>query len=131
MSDHALSNPAQQGFSGSAAYDQHRPSYPAESVENLLRELKVAGIQGARILDLGAGTGKFTELLAKRPEKFEIVAVEPHDDMRKTLADKNLTGVKTIKGFAESIDGVETGWADAVVVAQVGSTNNVSWNCEF
>lgn len=119
MGSHALAKSAQQGFSSSAAYDQHRPSYPADSVENLLKELKISGIKGARVLDLAAGTGKFTELLSQRPEKFEILAVEPHDDMRRTLAEKSLPSVKTTKGFAEHIEGVETGWADAVIVAQV------------
>jgi len=76
---------------------------------------------GARIIDLGAGTGKFTELLADRDERYEILAVEPHEGMRKELLRKNLRGVKVVHGTAEKIE-VQREWADAVICAQVGSS---------
>jgi SAM-dependent methyltransferase len=69
------------------------------------------------VLDLAAGTGKFTELLAAREEKFKLVAVEPHDDMRATLAGKKLPGVEVVKGYGSSIP-LEDGSVDGVVVAQ-------------
>lgn len=69
-------------------------------------------------MDLGAGTGIFTEALAAREEGFEIVAVEPHADMRAVLEKRNLPGVKVVDGTAEDVP-VESGWADAVFVAQV------------
>lgn len=68
---------------------------------------------------MGAGTGIFTEALAAREEGFEIVAVEPHADMRAVLEKRNLSGVKVVDGTAEDVP-VEDGWADAVFVAQVG-----------
>ena len=71
------------------------------------------------MLDLGAGTGKFTELLAQRDEGFEIIAVEPHAGMRRELERKGLRGVRILEGEAAKIP-METGKADAVVVAQVG-----------
>ena len=114
-----IAESAQSGFSDAAVYDTHRPSYPPGSVNKLLENLKVAGVRGARILDLAAGTGKFTTLLAARPEEYEIVAVEPHADMRQVLEKKALKGVKVMGGIATNIDAVEDGWADTVIVAQV------------
>ena len=114
-----ISERAQSGFTNAASYDTHRPSYPPESVNKLLENLKVANVPGARILDLAAGTGKFTSLLAARPEGYEILAVEPHAEMRQVLEKKNLKGVEVKAGTATSMDVVEDGWADAVVIAQV------------
>lgn len=105
-------------FQDAKAYDAHRPSYPPAAVESLLARLGVAGQPRARIVDLAAGTGKFTELLAARPEGYEILAVEPTRSMRETLAGKGLQGVEVRDGTAEEMMGVGDGWADGVVVAQ-------------
>jgi ubiquinone/menaquinone biosynthesis C-methylase UbiE len=109
---------ATDGFAKGDLYDQHRPTYPPKAVSRLLTHLGLAGKQGAKIIDLGAGTGKLTEALAAREETYEVLAVEPLDSMRDVLAAKRLTGVETKNGTATDI-GVEDGWADAVVVAQV------------
>lgn len=108
---------ASEGFKDGTAYDAHRPSYPPDVVQALLERLKVAGKPGARIVEIGSGTGKFTEVLAQRPEKFEIVAVEPLESMRKQLEDKGLDGVKVLDGHATMIP-AEGAWGDACVVAQ-------------
>ena len=68
-----------KGFEKASLYDEHRPSYPPEAVTRFLKHLQVNGVKRARIVDLAAGTGKFTELLAGRNEGFEILAVEPHN----------------------------------------------------
>ena len=68
-----------KGFQNASSYDKHRPSYPHEAVTRFLEHLQVNGVKGARIVDLAAGTGKFTELLVDRDESFEILAVEPHN----------------------------------------------------
>lgn len=94
---------AQTGFAKSAAYDQHRPSYTPSIVQLLLEKVRVSGKNGAKILDLAAGTGKFTEALAARDEKYQIIAVEPHPQMRAVLADKKLPGVTVEDGKADSI----------------------------
>ena len=75
-------------------------------------------------MDMAAGTGKFTEILAGRPEEFEVVAVEPHGEMRRVLEGKGLSGVTVLEGGVQNVlEGKEgrwlLGWADAVVVAQV------------
>lgn len=118
-----IHNSATTGFADATSYDTYRPSYPHEAVEGLLGhlELAVSEHRGARIVDLAAGTGKLTEVLAARPEEYEILAVEPHDKMRQTLEAKGLRGVRSRSGTAEQM-GVEDGWADAVVVAQVSYT---------
>lgn len=67
-----------KGFQNASSYDKHRPSYPPEAVARLLKHLQVHGVKRARVVDLAAGTGKFTELLVGRDEDFEILAVEPH-----------------------------------------------------
>ena len=115
-----LPDAAKSGFADSASYDQHRPSYPLEAVSSFLHSLGIEGAKGARILEIGAGTGKFTELLAAREEGYEITAVEPHPDMRAELAQKQLPGVKVIQGAAEEMS-VSNHWAEAVVVAQVAA----------
>ena len=113
-----LPNQAATGFQNASHYDQHRPTYPAESVDKLLKHLEVAELKNGRIVDLASGTGKFTELLAARPEAFEVVAVEPHEGMRDTLVKKNLAGVKVLDGDAGNMP-VKDGWGDALVAAQV------------
>ena len=69
--------PGAQGFEpGAAVYEQSRPSYPADAVACMVERL---GIQpSSRIVDLAAGTGKFTRLLSG-----SLVAVEPVEGMRR------------------------------------------------
>ena len=114
-----ISERAQTGFAKSAAYDQHRPAYTPTVVQLLLDNLRVSGKKHAKLLDLAAGTGKFTEALAAREEQYEIVAVEPHDEMRGVLAEKKLAGVSVMAGKGDSIP-LEDGSVDAVLCAQVG-----------
>lgn len=114
---------AASGFYAAVSYDTHRPNYSPLSVDSLLLELGVRGVKDARIVELGAGTGKFTELLASRPEQYEIVAGEPHDQMRGVLENKNLARTTVVADLAENLANVEDGWADAVIVAQV----SVAW----
>lgn len=57
-------------------------------------------------------------MLAKRPEEYEIVAVEPHEGMRQELEKKNIRGVKSREGDACNI-GLENDWGDSLIAAQV------------
>ncbi|KAL9115717.1 MAG: hypothetical protein Q9227_000085 [Pyrenula ochraceoflavens] len=111
---------AEKGFQDAHTYDMRRPSYPAQAVEKLMSMLpsKIPN-RSPRIVDLAAGTGKFTELLAAQgPGKLEIKAVEPHRQMRQVLEKKNLIGVDVMHGMAEEMEAISGEWADAVVVAQ-------------
>lgn len=129
MSDFKLPQAAQSGFQSASKYDAHRPSYPSAAVTKFLDALHLTDAQGAKIVEVGAGTGKFTELLVARPEKYEIVAVDPHKGMLEELKGKvqrnGWDGVKVVKGDAEHLDGVEEGWGDCAVVAQVSASEEV------
>ncbi|MFE2721385.1 class I SAM-dependent methyltransferase [Kitasatospora sp. NPDC059327] len=61
-----------------AEYDRARPSYPDELFDELER-LAGRTLKGARVLDVGAGTGISTRLLAARGA--DVVAVEPTPGM--------------------------------------------------
>ncbi|KAI0483374.1 methyltransferase [Xylariaceae sp. FL0804] len=119
----ALPATAEEGFRDATAYDAHRPSYPPAAVDAFLARLGVAstaqqpGDRGARIVEIAAGTGKFTDQLAARPEGFEVRAVEPHAAMRRTLADKRNPGVEVLDGTAAHMP-VGDGWGDACIAAQ-------------
>ncbi|MGW2252233.1 class I SAM-dependent methyltransferase [Kitasatospora sp. NPDC001660] len=68
-----------QCFGGVAAeYDRGRPTYPDELFDALER-LSGRSLKGARVLDVGAGTGIATRLLAGRGA--DVVAVEPSGGM--------------------------------------------------
>ncbi len=114
----ALDNRAASGFKNAADYDAYRPSYPAEAVERLLANLNLVNRTNAKIVELACGTGKFTELLAARPEGYEVFGVEPHEGMRNELVRKRLEGVKVMDGDAGHMP-VEEGWGDACIAAQV------------
>jgi SAM-dependent methyltransferase len=104
---------AEVGF-GSAAdrYERGRPSYPGDAIALLVDRL---GIAPARtVVDLAAGTGKFTTLIV--PTGARIVAVEPVREMRATL-ERNCPAVEAVDGTAEAIP-LGDASADAVVVAQ-------------
>jgi len=68
-------------FTGKAqAYAYARPGYPNDAVDYI----KTLAPASAVFADIGAGTGKFAELLAR--QGHEIFAVEPNADMREQLA---------------------------------------------
>ncbi|QOZ22586.1 class I SAM-dependent methyltransferase [Bradyrhizobium sp. CCBAU 51753] len=92
------------------AYEAGRPSYPAEIVAAL-------PLQGARcVVDLGAGTGKFTRLLlAHLGAGARLVAVEPVAEMSAKLASEGK--VEVINTRADAIT-LETGSVDLVTCAQ-------------
>ena len=122
----AILTASTRGFQNATSYDRHRPSFPASAVDSLLRHLQVHAVKGARIVDLAAGTGKFTQLLSEREEGYEIIAVEPHDTMRAELERKRFERVRVLKGWASEMVGVESQNVDAVIAAQV-RTNARGW----
>lgn len=65
-------------------YDQYRPGYPQEIVDVILRETGIKS--GSKIVEIGAGSGKATELFAGRD--FDILCIEPGRDLAKIGADK-------------------------------------------
>lgn len=91
-----------------AAYAQLRPGYPAEILDFLL------GKQFRRVLDLGAGTGKLSEVLLAAG--YEVLAVDPSAEMLAELAGRWPT-VQAVVGIAEAIPLSES-CVDAVVAGQ-------------
>jgi len=117
-SNFTLANQAAAGFKDATHYDLNRPSYPPEAVERLLSSVNVAHQKNAQIIELASGTGKFTELLEGRQENYEIIAIEPHKDMRDAHKAKNLgPKVKVLDGNARSMP-IENGWGDTCIAAQ-------------
>jgi SAM-dependent methyltransferase len=98
--------------SGADAYARGRPDYPAE-VAGWLRDALALGAQST-VLDLGAGTGKFTSRLVATGAR--VLAVEPVDAMRAKLAAAH-PHVQAFAGTAEAIPLPEAS-VDAVVCAQ-------------
>ena|SRR5882757_299487 len=119
METSGLAEVVQSGFAPAAAYEAHRPSYPEEAVEQFLKALEIGGVQGAKVADLAAGTGKFTEILARRPERYDVVAIEPHDRMREQLEQKILPGVRVMKGTASDMSEIPDESLACVVASQV------------
>lgn len=104
---------AARGFQrGADDYERARPSYPADAVAFLVERLGIG--PGTRVLDLAAGTGKLTRLLA--PTGAELVAVEPVPAMRAVLVDA-VPAADVLDGVAEAIP-LPDASVDAVTVAQ-------------
>ncbi len=60
-------------------YDIYRPSYPAELIDRIINE---TGINpGDRVLEIGSGSGKATELFEKRG--FYLQCIEPGENLVK------------------------------------------------
>jgi SAM-dependent methyltransferase len=104
---------AMRGFeAGVEHYQRGRPNYPDDAVTYLVQELGIG--EGRDVLELGAGTGKFTELIVHTSAR--ITAVEPVAAMRAAL-ERNCPTVRAVDGTAEQIP-VPDASADAVIAAQ-------------
>lgn len=90
------------------AYERGRPGYPADVVDRLVPE------DARLVVDVGAGTGKFTRTLLGHA--FEVVAVEPDAAMRSRLTTA-LPDVRALDGSGEAIP-LEDASADVVTFAQ-------------
>lgn len=104
---------AAQGFAtATAAYARGRPEYPP-AIDDWLRD--AVGLQaGSRVLDVGAGTGKFTRRLLALGA--EVCAVEPVEAMRAELQ-RALPGIDARQGTAEALPWPDAAF-DALVCAQ-------------
>lgn len=89
-----------------------RPDYPADVADWLKTELGLR--TGKSVLDLGAGTGKFTARLMA--SGADVIAVEPVAAMRAELSRLN-PGVDARAGTADAIP-LAAASVDAVVCAQ-------------
>lgn len=86
-------------------YSKYRPHYSQTVLDSLLG---YTGSSAETFLDVGAGTGLWTRMLAKTTNK-EVMAVEPCDEMRLNgIQDSSGMNISWKKGNAE-----ETGMADS------------------
>lgn len=98
-----------ESFGAAASiYERARPGYPDAAVDWLLPE------GHPQVVDLGAGTGKLTRLIADRG--IDVTAVEPSDGMREQLV-AALPDVPALAGSAEHMP-LPDHSVDAVLVAQ-------------
>jgi SAM-dependent methyltransferase len=101
-------DPARSFDLAAEEYERTRPDYP----EAVLDLLPVAS--DATVLDLGAGTGKLTRVLARR--YAHVIAVEPLDGMRGIL-ERVVPEAEALPGSAERIP-LDDASVDAVFAAQ-------------
>lgn len=99
-------------------YDRVRPSYPAAVIDAVV---DFAGLsESARILEVGAGTGKATVLFAERG--LDVVALEPSVEMaavaRETCAE--YPGVEIVEGDFER-------WSESEQFAAIVSAQAWHW----
>ena len=101
-------DPARSFDRAAEEYEAARPDYPLE----LLDALPVPA--EATVLDLGAGTGKLTRVLARR--YAHVIAVEPLDNMRAIL-ERVVPEAKSHPGSADDIPLADAS-VDAVFAGQ-------------
>lgn len=96
-------------FGGVAeAYERGRPTYPAEAVRWMLGE------QPLTVLELGAGTGKLTRVIAQLGH--DVHATDPDPAMLQIL-EREVPGVRTAEASAEDIP-LGDASVDVVIAAQ-------------
>src|SRR6478672_3647643 len=78
------------------AYDFGRPRYDGHAID----AIAAAAGGGPRLLDLGAGTGRLSAPLLEKG--YDVVAVEPLDEMRAILTQK-IGADRALAGHAEAL----------------------------
>ena len=103
-----MTDPSRSFGAVADAYDRARPTYPREAAAWL------TGEQPTTVLELGAGTGKLTEVLVGLGH--DVHATDPDEQMLARLRDR-LPDVRTSVAAAEDIPAPDASY-DVVVVAQ-------------
>ena len=136
--------PTERFSSRADNYARYRPGYPAAALD--LLEARCGLRPGARVADVGSGTGILTALLLARGAR--VAAVEPNDAMRAAAETALATqpGFVSLKGTAEattlaaaSVDLLVAGqafhWFDvagarreALRVVRAGAWGALLWN---
>lgn len=102
------------------SYDQLRPDFDPLIVDHFLKDLKLIENGGAltdkKILELAAGTGKFTKNLVNHGWKDNLIIVEPSEGMLQSFV-KNFPGIETHLSSSYNIP-LGDNSVDAILVAQ-------------
>lgn len=102
-----------------ASYDQFRPNFSPRIVDKFLKDLNLfdtAPKTDKVIVELAAGTGKFTRNLTDHGWKDNLIVVEPSEGMLESFQ-KNFPDIQTYNNSSYSIP-LSDGIVDAVVIAQ-------------
>lgn len=112
-----------------AIYARSRPGYPAALLDMLVQRVAsgtdgdgaastaATSVSGPVVADIGAGTGKLTAELLRRD--WDVVAVEPNDDMRAALtATIGEADRLTVVGAPAETTGLDAATISLVTVAQ-------------
>ncbi|MDE3878757.1 class I SAM-dependent methyltransferase [Sinorhizobium meliloti] len=84
-----------------------RPKYPDEMIVDVAQLLAASGTQGPTVVEVGAGTGIFTRLLAAAlPAQARIIAIEPSEEMRNVAlqSSQSFRSIEYRFGTAEAVD---------------------------
>lgn len=81
-----------------AAYARARPGYPRDLVDRLIGAVGLR--EGNTVVDIGAGTGLFTQLLSGRG--LDLVAVEPNKSMREQAP--TMPDIRWVDGTFENLN---------------------------
>lgn len=109
---HDIHHAAAEGFAAKADhYVRGRPDYPDAITGWLQQRLGLSA--GQTVVDLGAGTGKFTGYLLKTGAR--VIAIEPVQQMRRKLTDA-FPNVEAHAGTAEAMPLADAS-VDAVICA--------------
>jgi SAM-dependent methyltransferase len=105
-------------FTGLAdVYAQHRPDYPTEAIDAIMKQCGLG--QNSLLVDVGCGTGTSSLLFARRG--VAVVGIEPNEDMRRRAAavaiPESCPTPQYRQGRAEAT-GLADRSADAVLAAQ-------------
>jgi SAM-dependent methyltransferase len=104
---------ADAGFGrGAESYSRGRPDYPAATLDWLRFDLGL--MPGMTVVELGAGTGKFTRTLVKTGAK--AVAIDPVGEMLEVLR-RELPAIHAVQATAQKLP-LPDASADAVICAQ-------------
>ncbi|CAG84433.2 DEHA2A03168p [Debaryomyces hansenii CBS767] len=110
--------------SNHSSYDQLRPSFSPKIVDQFLVDLGLGSIKDnkivydnkKKILELAAGTGKFTRNLVDHGWSDQLIVVEPSEGMLKTF-DKKFPEIRKFQGSSYDIPLPDSS-VDSVIIAQ-------------
>lgn len=107
----------QGDFTKVAKHYHNRPAYSSMLIEKLIRCINDKNKQNLNVVEVGAGTGKLTKILANE-FGLNIVAVEPNDNMREEgiKYTKDCSNITWKKGSGEETN-IESNIADWVIMA--------------